>query len=83
MFIVIVSTTMLFCLFQLYEINDDPKRKEFLDDLFSFMQKRGKFIQSVFHRQYVYCHRLSYIHSVDYGGRRLKTKRRTSPHFES
>lgn len=27
---------------QLYEINDDPKRKEFLDDLFSFMQKRGK-----------------------------------------
>ncbi|BFG06252.1 protein dead ringer [Drosophila madeirensis] len=26
---------------QLYEINDDPKRKEFLDDLFSFMQKRG------------------------------------------
>lgn len=29
-------------LFQLYEINDDPKRKEFLDDLFSYMQKRGK-----------------------------------------
>ncbi|XP_050514172.1 protein dead ringer-like isoform X2 [Diabrotica virgifera virgifera] len=26
---------------QLYEINDDPKRKEFLDELFSFMQKRG------------------------------------------
>ncbi|GLV40612.1 retained [Carabus blaptoides fortunei] len=26
---------------QLYEINDDPKRKEFLDDLFTFMQKRG------------------------------------------
>ncbi|XP_074099466.1 retained isoform X3 [Cotesia typhae] len=26
---------------KLYEINDDPKRKEFLDDLFSFMQKRG------------------------------------------
>ncbi|XP_058065854.1 protein dead ringer-like [Anopheles bellator] len=25
----------------LYEINDDPKRKEFLDDLFLFMQKRG------------------------------------------
>lgn len=24
---------------QLYEINDDPKRKEFLDDLFSFMRK--------------------------------------------
>ncbi|XP_052791466.1 AT-rich interactive domain-containing protein 3C-like isoform X2 [Mya arenaria] len=26
---------------QLYEISDDPKRKEFLDDLFQFMQKRG------------------------------------------
>lgn len=29
-------------MFQLYELNDDPKRKEFLDDLFSFMQKKGK-----------------------------------------
>ncbi|KPJ09600.1 AT-rich interactive domain-containing protein 3A [Papilio machaon] len=28
---------------KLYEISDDPQRKEFLDDLFSFMQKRGKF----------------------------------------
>ncbi|KAI1301440.1 AT-rich interactive domain-containing protein 3C [Halotydeus destructor] len=26
---------------QLYEINDDPERKKFLDDVFSFMQKRG------------------------------------------
>ncbi|XP_026313085.1 AT-rich interactive domain-containing protein 3A [Piliocolobus tephrosceles] len=26
---------------QLYELDGDPKRKEFLDDLFSFMQKRG------------------------------------------
>uniref|UniRef100_A0A8C4X774 AT-rich interactive domain-containing protein 3 n=1 Tax=Erpetoichthys calabaricus TaxID=27687 RepID=A0A8C4X774_ERPCA len=26
---------------KLYELDDDPKRKEFLDDLFSFMQKRG------------------------------------------
>ncbi|XP_071493544.1 protein dead ringer homolog [Diadema antillarum] len=26
---------------QLYELSADPKRKEFLDDLFSFMQKRG------------------------------------------
>uniref|UniRef100_A0A8D0GFR4 AT-rich interactive domain-containing protein 3 n=1 Tax=Sphenodon punctatus TaxID=8508 RepID=A0A8D0GFR4_SPHPU len=26
---------------QLYELDDDPKRKEFLDDLFRFMQKRG------------------------------------------
>lgn len=31
----------LFCP-QLYELDEDPKRKEFLDDLFSFMQKRGK-----------------------------------------
>jgi hypothetical protein len=31
-----------FISFQLYEINDDPKRKEFLDELFQFMQKRGK-----------------------------------------
>lgn len=29
-------------LLQLYELDDDVKRKEFLDDLFSFMQKRGK-----------------------------------------
>jgi len=26
---------------QLYEIDDNPKRREFLDELFSFMQKRG------------------------------------------
>uniref|UniRef100_A0A8D3BHR4 AT-rich interactive domain-containing protein 3 n=1 Tax=Scophthalmus maximus TaxID=52904 RepID=A0A8D3BHR4_SCOMX len=26
---------------QLYELDGDPKRKEFLDNLFSFMQKRG------------------------------------------
>nr|XP_020467748.1 AT-rich interactive domain-containing protein 3A-like isoform X2 [Monopterus albus] len=26
---------------QLYELDGDPKRKEFLDDLFGFMQKRG------------------------------------------
>jgi hypothetical protein len=26
---------------QLYEIDENPKRKEFLDELFSFMQKRG------------------------------------------
>ncbi|XP_026470916.1 protein dead ringer-like [Ctenocephalides felis] len=30
---------------QLYEINDDPKRKEFLDDLFQFMQKREPPVQ--------------------------------------
>ena len=28
--------------FQLYEIDDNPKRKEFLDELFRFMQNRGK-----------------------------------------
>lgn len=27
---------------QLYELDGDPERKEFLDDLFIFMQKRGK-----------------------------------------
>lgn len=37
------NKTRFVSLFQLYEINDDPKRKEFLDDLFSFMQRRGKF----------------------------------------
>ena len=31
--------------FQLYEIDGDPNRKEFLDDLFIFMQKRGEFVQ--------------------------------------
>jgi hypothetical protein len=30
------------CLLQLYEIDDNPKRREFLDDLFAFMQKRGE-----------------------------------------
>ena len=29
---------------QLYELSDDPKRREFLDDLFAFMQKRGESI---------------------------------------
>lgn len=29
---------------QLYELDGDPKRKEFLDDLFSFMQKRGELL---------------------------------------
>lgn len=36
------KTKRFFLYLQLYEINDDPKRKEFLDDLFSFMQRRGK-----------------------------------------
>ena len=29
-------------LFQLYEIDDESGRKDFLDELFTFMQKRGK-----------------------------------------
>lgn len=35
------ASTCLFP-FQLYELDSDPKRKEFLDDLFTFMQKRGE-----------------------------------------
>jgi len=31
-----------FVYLQLYDMSPDPKRKEFLDDLFSFMQKRGQ-----------------------------------------
>ena len=31
--------------FQLYELSDDQKRKEFLDELFAFMQKRGKLLK--------------------------------------
>ena len=31
-------------LLQLYEIDDNPKRREFLDELFAFMQKRGEFL---------------------------------------
>jgi len=43
--IFIINSILSF--FQLYEISDDPKRKEFLDDLFSFMQKRGKFLLKI------------------------------------
>nr|XP_038025588.1 LOW QUALITY PROTEIN: AT-rich interactive domain-containing protein 3A-like [Anas platyrhynchos] len=32
---------------QLYELDEDPKRKEFLDDLFSFMQKRGTSVNRI------------------------------------
>ena len=39
-----LASTVITCpIFQLYEIDDNPRRKEFLDELFSFMQKRGKF----------------------------------------
>lgn len=35
---------MCFSLYlQLYELDNDPQRKEFLDELFVFMQKRGNF----------------------------------------
>ena len=34
----------VFICLQLYELSNDAKRREFLDDLFSFMQKRGKFL---------------------------------------
>lgn len=33
---------MILLFLQLYEIDDNPKRKEFLDELFTMMQKRGK-----------------------------------------
>lgn len=36
-----VSEHFSLFLSQLYELDGDPRRKEFLDDLFSFMQKRG------------------------------------------
>jgi len=32
---------------QLYEMSDDVKRKEFLDELFTFMQKRGELVNWV------------------------------------
>uniref|UniRef100_A0A667YUV5 AT-rich interactive domain-containing protein 3 n=1 Tax=Myripristis murdjan TaxID=586833 RepID=A0A667YUV5_9TELE len=35
------SLTSFYFLPQLYELDNDPNRKEFLDDLFTFMQKRG------------------------------------------
>lgn len=53
---VLKSYSFLF-LFQLYEISDDPKRKEFLDDLFSFMQRRGKWS----HFMYLTIHNMSLL----------------------
>lgn len=35
-------TVSAFINLQLYELDSDPKRKEFLDELFVFMQKRGE-----------------------------------------
>jgi len=37
-----VTYLRVFVCVQLYDMSPDPKRKEFLDDLFSFMQKRGE-----------------------------------------
>ena len=37
-----VNSVHLYCIFQLYEIDDNPKRREFLYELFAFMQKRGE-----------------------------------------
>ncbi|KOX70954.1 Protein dead ringer [Melipona quadrifasciata] len=37
----ISNPSVSFTVAKLYDINDDPKRKEFLDDLFNFMQKRA------------------------------------------
>ena len=33
--------------FQLYELDNNPKRKDFLDQLFSFMQTRGELTNRV------------------------------------
>ena len=44
----------LFFLLQLYEIDDNPKRKEFLDDCFAFMQKRGEFTLFSFNETFFY-----------------------------
>lgn len=35
---------IFFFILQLYELDSDPKRKEFLDDLFVFMQKKGEVV---------------------------------------
>ena len=32
----------IFIFLQLYELDDDPERKTFLDDYFEFMKKRGE-----------------------------------------
>jgi len=39
-------TRIVLLFMQLYEMSDDVKRKEFLDELFTFMQKRGELIVS-------------------------------------
>ena len=44
-------------IFQLYELSDDQKRKEFLDELFAFMQKRGRLFQN-FNTIYLMTHQV-------------------------
>lgn len=38
------SDSSMWLLLQLYELGSEPERKEFLDDLFTFMQKRGEWV---------------------------------------
>ena len=35
---------MCYCILQLYDLGNEHGRREFLDDLFTFMQKRGKVV---------------------------------------
>jgi len=39
-----MTETVTLLYLQLYEMSDDVKRKEFLDELFTFMQKRGELV---------------------------------------
>lgn len=50
LFILYITTRLIclyFFLFQLYELDDNPERKIFLDELFTFMQSRGKSINGI------------------------------------
>ena len=38
----VITDSCLWFVLQLYELGTEPERKEFLDDLFTFMQKRGE-----------------------------------------
>lgn len=62
-----ISVLMRVFLFQLYELDSDPKRKEFLDDLFTFMQKRGKRQPQEIHLKLrAICFFLFFPHSTDF-----------------
>ena len=59
LWIVLLIFLFLFLFSQLYELNDDAGRKAFLDELFDFMQKRGKSLNFVvFIREAKHCRRL-------------------------